>query len=337
MTLKEKLAAAQRAAGNDITPSEQAFDAMFSGLGKFNPDGNKIVQLPVDKLRPFSGHTFTLHEGDPDYLALTESIREHGIREPLIVRPHPYIADSYEIITGHRRHHIATIIGLHDVPCIITALDNNTAIKLMAETNINRPDWLPSEKAHTYAAHLSATRASSGIKLGRPQHSFDDSDSSSEELQRLRNRDIAAQFWGIDGTTFQRYLKLNDLIPSLLDLVDDGRISVIAGYHIAFLDNQAQEMIFRAMDMYPTKKIDNAKGVTIKQASVSGTLDEQLLLRILGVIPIESVRKPIKIALSSTALTKPSTIKQALDDASVLEQIEHILISYAKEHNLPLT
>lgn len=111
MTLKEKLAAAQaqRVTDDNATPAAQAFNAMFSGARISHTDNKQIVMLPVDKLHPFAGHTFQLHEGSSDYLSLSESIRRNGIQEPVIVRAHPKIPGEYEIIVGHRRHHIASV------------------------------------------------------------------------------------------------------------------------------------------------------------------------------------------------------------------------------------
>lgn len=332
MTIKEKLAAAQKAgeAGN------QAYDALFAGGQNHIANSKQIVMLPVNKLHPFAVHTFQLHEGAPDYIALVESIRRNGIQEPVIVRQHPKLAGEYEIIVGHRRHHIASVeCGMSEIPCVVLALDDALATQLMGESNINRPDWLPSEKAKTYAVHLEATRAGSGIHAGRPH---DNSGHSAPNLSApQRNRDEAAKIWGIDGKTFARYLKLNDLIPQLLELVDAGRITVVAGYNIAFLPQEQQELIAKTLDMYPQKKIDNAKGITIRNASQDNALTEQYLLRIFEVLPTNPDRKPIRIALTSSTLTKSSTIKRALDDVTVMEQIERILIEYANSHDLPLS
>lgn len=202
-----------------------------------------IVQLPGRSLHGFSGHTFKLRpDEDPYMVSLLDSIRENGILEPLLVRPHPSRMGEYEIVAGHTRHYLGGKAGLTVFPCVVRALGNADAVIQMGESNLQRPDWLPSEKARTYKAHLEAIRekrqevqpgCTSIQAAGRVQPSC--TFGAGE-----KTRDIAAKRWGITGQALELYIKLNDLSPALLDMVDAGRIPVKAGFQLAFLPVEDQ-------------------------------------------------------------------------------------------------
>lgn len=197
-----------------------------------------VQQLPTSRLHPKANHSFRIRQDTEYFAALRESIKAGGVKTPLLVRPHPSIAGDYEIIAGHTRHTVCELEGILSLPCVVRQMSDAEADRLMAESNIQRPDWLPSERARTFAVWLEAVRQESGIRE-RQRTDL----TAGTEFPQTRNRDLAARKWGISGKAFDMYCKLNGLIPPLLDLVDSGRISVKVGYHLAFLPKEKQQRV----------------------------------------------------------------------------------------------
>ena len=148
-SLKDKLAANAAIKGNglDALLGKNPMDAM-------RVDDRRVQDIALSKLHPFNGHTFRVVKNS-DYDSMVDSVRNSGVSVPLIVRPHPALAGDFEIIAGHRRFSAASDVGLKEVPCLVTNIDNMTASKIMVETNIQRPEWLPSEKSrHSHSSRI---------------------------------------------------------------------------------------------------------------------------------------------------------------------------------------
>ena len=297
-------------------------------------DGKDIVLLPASKLHDFTGHTFKMRpDDDPYILSLQKSIRENGILTPLLVRPHPTIPGEYEIIAGHTRKRLGVEAGYTELPCTIVYLDDNDAVIQMGETNVQRPGWLPSEKAKTYAAHLEATRRKTGIKSGRSGSKI----KTGTGFPFSRNRDEAAKLWGISGKALEMYIKLNDLQPDLLDWVDEGRVSVKSGYQLAFLTPKNQQTIMRVMQEHSIRRLTDSKARELRQFGEDGELTVDYILRVLEIQkPQQAEVRQVSISFETTELLNKQTTRSALNDPAVLEAIEQILIDYAKKHGLPL-
>ncbi len=157
MTLQERLAMSQ---GQD-----NGMSIILGGIPAVNQE--QVQQLPVTALRPKSNHTFKVRTDSAHYAALVDSIRSSGIQTPLLVRRDPMQPGAYEIIAGHTRWTAAQELGLTTVPCIVAQLSDADADIMMAETNIQRPDWLPSERARTYKVWLEAVQTETGITQGQ--------------------------------------------------------------------------------------------------------------------------------------------------------------------------
>ena len=224
MTLTERMA---QTAGQD-----NGLSTILGGV----PSGG-VQEISVEKLHPYPGHTFRIHKEAAHYQALVESLRQSGVKTPLLVRPARTVGE-YEMIAGHTRHSAAQEAGLSTVPCIVRPMTDAEATRLMVETNIQRPEWLPSEKARSYKAWLEAVKEESGIRAGRPK------DNSPTGSANLRTDDLAARRFQIDGDTLRIYVKLNALADPLLDLTDEGRITVKAAYQLAFLDKDHQRTVY---------------------------------------------------------------------------------------------
>lgn len=287
--------------------------------------GGNVVQIPMGKLHDFSGHTFKLRSlDDPYMISLLDSIRAHGIKQPLLVRPHPSIPGEYEIIAGHTRHFLGIKAGLPTAPCIVEELDDMTAIIQMGETNINRPDWLPSERAATYKAHLEAIRQLEQHRIGRPKTGEEKKvDPGSTFFDKTR--DLAAQRWGIAGKTLERYVKLADLQPDLLQMVDDGLILVKVGYQLAFLPKDTQAYLYVSLKRNPKLKISEAAARDIRYFGAD-KIDE--LLELYNTKPPKPPAWNLSIPKS---LVLASRAQDYLGDAELQDRIAEVINQYIKE------
>ena len=186
------------------------------------------VTIPVDNLVPFDGHPYKVLDDD-SMNDLTESVQDNGIMEPIIVRPLEN-TDNYEIISGHRRYHAAKKAGLTEVPAFIRAVSRDEAAIMLVDSNLHRERILPSEKAFAYKLKAEA--------LNRQGKRSDLT--SSQVATKL---DTAAEIGSASGEsrdTVYRYIHLTNLIPELLDMMDEGKIAFSVGVELSFLDDQLQ-------------------------------------------------------------------------------------------------
>lgn len=267
MTLQERLAMSQ---GQD-----NGMSIILGGIPAVNQE--QVQQLPVTALRPKSNHTFKVRTDSAHYAALVDSIRSSGIQTPLLVRRDPMQPGAYEIIAGHTRWTAAQELGLTTVPCIVAQLSDADADIMMAETNIQRPDWLPSERAKSYKVWLEAIQNETGIKQGQRT----DLTSGSDFPKLNRPRDLAAQRFGISGKMLDIYIKLNDLVPELLELVDGNvadpkrGIQVMAGYQLAFLPTEQQKTVLAWLAEHPEYLLKEKSAKLLREAGTDSELTEQ--------------------------------------------------------------
>ena len=189
---------------------------------------NQPVNIPVEKLRPFEGHPFKVKD-DEEMNTLIESVQTQGILSPLIVRPIEN-TDEYEVISGHRRLHAAVKAGATEVPALIVSLDRDAAAIAVVDSNLHREHILPSEKAFAYKLKLDAMRRQ-GFR----------SDLTSDQVGRkLETADIIAQQSDDSKTQVRRHIRLTNLIPELLEFMDEGKMALSVGVELSFLDEQSQ-------------------------------------------------------------------------------------------------
>ena len=189
---------------------------------------NQPVNIPVSKLRPFEGHPFKVKD-DEEMNILIESVQTQGILSPLIVRPIEN-TNEYEVISGHRRLHAAVKAGITEVPAFIYALDRDSAAIALVDSNLHREHILPSEKAFAYKLKLDAMRRQ-GFR----------SDLTSDQVGRkLETADIIAQQSDDSKTQVRRYIRLTNLIPELLEFMDEGKMALSVGVELSYLDDQLQ-------------------------------------------------------------------------------------------------
>ena len=221
---------------------------------------NAPVMIPVDKLQPFEGHPYQVFDDD-SMNELTESIQDGGIMTPLIVRPLEGTEDRYEIISGHRRLRAAQKAGITEVPAFIRPVSRDEAAIMLVDSNLHRERILPSEKAFAFK-----------LKAEALNHQGKRSDLTSEQIAPKLSTEIIADQEGVSKDVVKRYIRLTNLIPDLLDLMDEGKIAFSVGVELSFLDDQLQYDVLNACE-----ENDNtpsyAQAVRMHKAHSAGELD----------------------------------------------------------------
>ena len=195
----------------------------------------QVQQIPIDELHPFTNHPFKVLD-DEAMTRTVESIAQYGVLAPLIARPRP--EGGYEIISGHRRQYAAKLAGLDTLPVIVRQMSDDAAVILMVDSNLQREHILPSERALAYKMKLEAIK-NQGAR----------SDLTSPQVAaKFRSDDAVAKDQGISGDTVRRYIRLTNLIPELLDMVDEKKISFNPAVELSYLDEAQQRDFLEAMD-----------------------------------------------------------------------------------------
>ena len=225
-----------------------------------------IQQLSPDKLMPFQKHPYQVRE-DAAMDELVDSIRVHGVLSPLLARPK---REGYELVSGHRRRLAAQKLGLPTVPVLVREMTDDEAVILMVDSNLQRENLLPSEKAFAYKMKLEAMKRQAGRR----------SKNSPQLAANLRTDDEIAKQAGISGDTVRRYIRLTNLVPPLLQMVDDGRIAFSPAVELSYLarDEQAElwDLIGRE-DATPS----SSQALRMKKLSREAKLTPEVLYAIL--------------------------------------------------------
>ena len=195
----------------------------------------QVQQIPIGELFPFKNHPFKVLD-DESMQRTVESVEQYGVLSPLIARPRP--EGGYEIISGHRRQHAAQLAGLDALPVIVRNMDDDAAVLLMVDSNLQRENILPSERAFAYKMKLEALK-NQGAR----------SDLTSPQVAaKFRSDDAVAKDQGISGDTVRRYIRLTSLIPELLDMVDEKKIAFNPAVELSYLDESQQRDFLEAMN-----------------------------------------------------------------------------------------
>ena len=215
----------------------KGLDDLFSTEEKRQEEQREQVQqIPIDALHPFTNHPFKVLD-DEAMTRTVESIAQYGVLAPLIARPRPD-SDGYEIISGHRRQYAAKLAGLDTLPVIVRQMSDDAAVILMVDSNLQREHILPSERALAYKMKLEAIK-NQGAR----------SDLTSPQVAaKFRSDDAVAKDQGISGDTVRRYIRLTNLIPELLDMVDEKKISFNPAVELSYLDESQQRDFLEAME-----------------------------------------------------------------------------------------
>ena len=198
----------------------------------------QVQQIPIDELHPFTNHPFKVLD-DEAMTRTVESIAQYGVLAPLIARPRP--EGGYEIISGHRRQYAAKLAGLDTLPVIVRNMDDDAAVLLMVDSNLQRENILPSERAFAYKMKLEALKnqgARSDLTCGQIGH----------KLNGAKARDIVADESGDNARNVQRFIRLTNLVPELLDMVDEKKIAFNPAVELSYLDTNQQRDFLEAMN-----------------------------------------------------------------------------------------
>lgn len=197
-------------------------------------EAEQVVQLKLSELHPFEGHPFQVRD-DEEMQQMVESLSEFGVLVPLIVRPDPY--GGYEILSGHRRHRASELAEKETVPAIIRDLDDDAAIILMCDSNLQRENILPSERAWAFK-----------MKQDAIKHQGKRTDLTSEQVAPKLTTEIIGEAAGMSKDTVKRYIRLTNLIPEVMDMVDSKQIAFNPAVELSYLKPSEQKELLEAMD-----------------------------------------------------------------------------------------
>ena len=223
---------------NSLNVSLKGADDIFSTEeSRQEQQREQVQQIPIGELFPFKNHPFKVLD-DESMQRTVESVEQYGVLSPLIARPRP--EGGYEIISGHRRQHAAQLAGLDALPVIVRNMDDDAAVLLMVDSNLQRENILPSERAFAYKMKLEALKnqgARSDLTCGQFGH----------KLNGAKARDIVADESGDNARNVQRFIRLTNLIPELLDMVDEKKIAFNPAVELSYLDESQQRDFLEAM------------------------------------------------------------------------------------------
>ena len=228
----------------------------------------RVQEIPLDQLKPFRNHPFKVRD-DQRMLDTVDSIREYGVLVPAIARPDP--EGGYELISGHRRKRGCEMAGLQTMPVIIRDLDDDAAVLVMVDSNIQREELLPSERAFAYKMKLEALK-----------HQGARTDLTSRQVVgKLEMADVVGQNAGESGRQVQRYIRLTELISELLDMVDERKLAFNPAVEVSYLKRDEQRMLLEAMDAEQTTP-SLSQAQRLKKFSQEGRLTEEAMSAIMS-------------------------------------------------------
>ena len=268
----------------------------------------KIQEIPLSELHPFKDHPFKVKDDDA-MIETADSIKKYGVLVPAIARPLP--DGGYELVAGHRRRRASELAGKETMPVIVRDLDDDAATVIMDDSNLQRENLLPSERAFAYKMKLEAIK-----------HQGARTDLTSVQVeQKLSARDQVAKEAGErSGIQVMRYVRLTELIPELLDMVDEKKIAFNPAYELSFLKPDEQQMLVETMD-YEQATPSLSQAQRMKKFSQEGKLSEDVMLAIMS----EEKKGDLdKVTLSSDTLRKyfPKSYTPAKMQETIIKLLE---------------
>ena len=274
----------------------------------------KIQILPLSELHPFEGHPFQVRDDD-EMDKMVDSVKEYGVMTPAIVRPRR--DGGYEIVAGHRRCHASQRAGVDTMPCIVRDMDDDTAIILMVDSNCQREHILPSEKAKAYQMKLEAIK-----RQGR--RSDLTSGQVGPKLEERRSNQIVAEKAGESVKQVQRFIRLNNLTPDLMQLVDDGRLKTTPAVELSYLTPEEQEEFLSYMEEEGcTPSLSQAQ--KLKAVSKDSVLTKDKIHEIMSArSPSVKPREPqLTIAVSKVERYFPKGFSSEQMESTILKLLEN--------------
>ena len=288
----------------------KGLDEMFSTEeSRQEQKREQVQQIPIEELFPFKEHPFKVLD-DEAMQRTVESVAQYGVLAPLIARPRP--EGGYEIISGHRRQHAAELAGLDTLPVIVREMDDDAAILLMVDSNLQRESILPSERAFAYKMKLDAMKRTSG----RPSK-----ENVSQIGTQKRSDQIMAEELGESRNQIQRFIRLTNLIPELLDLVDEKKISFNPAVELSYLDESQQRDFLQTMD-----ETQNAPSLSqaqrMKKLAQEGKFTYEAAFAIMGETKKDELDKVV---------IKNDTLKKYFPRSYTPRQMEDVIIKLLEQ------
>ncbi|MBO6309799.1 MAG: ParB/RepB/Spo0J family partition protein [Oribacterium sp.] len=294
-------------------PDRMKLKPLDSLFGIDEEQTGQIMEVPISDLFSFQNHPFKVLD-DEKMSQTVESIRENGILVPIMVRSRQ--AGGYEVISGHRRRHAAEIVGLKTVPIIIRELTDDEAVIAMVDSNLQREEILPSEKAYAYKMKLDALKH----KAGRPSK-----ENSCQVGTNFRADEAMAETANESARTIQRYIRLTELLPELLDMVDSKKIKFNPAVELSYLSPNEQYLLMQVMqedEVFPSL----SQAQQIKKLSQEKTCTKEAIHALLTVAGIKERNVVIKHEVIMQYF--PADVS----DAEVESLIVRLLKEYRKKH-----
>ena len=257
------------AKSREINMNLPSADDLFTTQEERDQKNQEYVKnISIYEITDFPNHPFKV-KMDDKMLETIESVRAHGVLVPALVREKP--TGGYEMISGHRRKMASELAGKETMPCIVRNLSDDQAVIVMVDSNLQREEILPSEKAFAYKMKLEAmNRQGKRTDL-----------TSTPLVSKFRTNEILAQEAGESRETIRRYIRLTELIPEILEMVDDKKISMRPAVELSYLTKEEQEILYDTMESEACTP-SHAQAIKIRKFSVEGRLNEDVLLSIMS-------------------------------------------------------
>lgn len=294
---------------SSVNASLSSYDDIFSTEeSRQEEQREQVRQIPIGELFPFKNHPFKVLDDD-SMSDTVESVKQYGVLSPLIARPRP--KGGYEIISGHRRQHAAELAGLETLPVIVRQMDDDAAIILMVDSNLQREHILPSERAFAYKMKLDAMK-NQGTRSDL---------TSTQVVSKLRSNEKLGAENNQSRETVRRFIRLTNLIPELLDMVDNKTVSFNPAVELSYLSPEQQQEVIRAMDdtqNFPS--VSQAK--RIKKLAQDGTFTTETVVAIMG----EEKKSEL-----DTVTIKNDTLRKYFPRSYTPKQMEDIIIKLLEQ------
>ena len=295
-------------ASNGINIGLKSYDDFFKDdIGRRTEE---IKPTPISELKPFSDQPFKVVDDD-NMTELVESIKLSGILSPIIARPHP--EGGYEILSGHRRVRACEIAGIKEVPVVLKDLDDDTAIILLVDSNLQREHILPSEKAKAYQ-----------MKLEAMKRQGERTDLTSDQFGRksgIESREILAEQGGESKNQISRYVRLTELVDKLLDMVDNKSIAMNAAVELSYLGSKAQNEVLEVIESEDTAP-SIAQAKKMRKEYEKGTLNPDVMIAIMN----EEKPEKVKITLGEDKIKRyfPKNYTKKLIEDTIYKLLEEM-------------
>jgi ParB family chromosome partitioning protein len=259
------------AKGNAIKLNLPSADDLFSTQEERDEAKREtLIDIPIAEISDFPNHPFKV-KMDESMVTLAESVKEYGVLNPALVRPKP--EGGYEMIAGHRRKLASELANRQDIPCIVRNLSDDEATIVMVDSNLQREEVLPSEKAFAYKMKLEAMKR-------QGQRTDLTCEPVAHKLKGMKSRDILAEQVGESKDTIRRYIRLTELIPPILDMVDGGKIAMRPAVELSYLPKEQQQELFDTMELEDCTP-SHAQAIKLRKFAEAGKLNEEVILSIM--------------------------------------------------------